>query len=347
MTEENVGKYYLVYKPGGDHLYLITKRENGGLLADDLGRYPAAEQGPQGIKGDKGDKGDTGERGPQGIQGLQGPIGRAGAGWNAITSLDASPYTPTFTDGSNDILVETNIDLITNGGTPDAAVKTIDFKFEVPKANVSGYVPTSRTIAGLDLSQNRTASELIEALNVLPVVNVTSSTAVSQYADGKPRIYKEGTNPTYVYIGIIYKSTDTAGDSYFWELESLLTPSRYFSQGWVRLQNPIFDNLKNLTYSHEYALLSDLDVLKDELKAPIGSITIAASDWNNGEATKTISNIGIYDIIQFYPATSTDKTNATNADIFVSASGTTVTFTATTTPTENIKFNFCIIRGMD
>ena len=31
LTEENVGKYYLVYKADGDHLYLITKRENGGL----------------------------------------------------------------------------------------------------------------------------------------------------------------------------------------------------------------------------------------------------------------------------------------------------------------------------
>lgn len=338
-VSSHLGQYFLVTDNNEKHLYLIVLNNEDSIIAEDLGEYPA--RGPQGIQGIQGPKGEPGEsiRGPQGIQGEQGIRGRPGEGWDALDEIDATPYTPTFTEQANDVKVETSANLIIDSDTPDEDVKVIGLKFEVPKPNLSGYVPTSRTLAGLDLSQNRTASELIDALNILPVENVSSDTEVSHYADGKPRIYKIDTNPTNVYIGII----SSISGMYFWELESLLTPSRYYSNNFVTLQNPTFADLTSLTYSEQYALLSDLN----NLKAETGSVVIATSDWNNGIATKTISDLGLYDIIQFYPATSTDKTNATNADIFVSASGTTVTFTVDTTPTANITFNYCIIRGTD
>lgn len=76
-----------------------------------------------------------------------------------------------------------------------------------------------------------------------------------------------------------------------------------------------------------------------------GILTIAVADWDNGEATKTVSSLGNYDLIQFFPATATDKTNATNADMWVSVSGTTITFTAQNTPSADITFNYFINRG--
>lgn len=60
ITEEHVGNYVIVSRSGVDHLYVITKRLNGGLIADDLGEYPKAIEGPQGEKGEQGDKGEPG-----------------------------------------------------------------------------------------------------------------------------------------------------------------------------------------------------------------------------------------------------------------------------------------------
>jgi hypothetical protein len=159
LTAENVGKYYLVYRDSKDYLYIITRRDNGGLIAENLGEYPKAEQGPQGLKGDKGDKGDTGERGLQGIQGLQGPTGRSGAGWNSLTDIDASQYTPTFTEQTNDVLVETSADLIIHGGTSDEEIKVIDLKFEVPKT-----IPATRTISGISLENDISSQALTDSL---------------------------------------------------------------------------------------------------------------------------------------------------------------------------------------
>lgn len=160
LTEANVGKYYLVYTNNGDHLYLITKRENGGLLAEDLGRYPAAEQGPQGLKGDKGDKGDTGERGPQGIQGVQGVRGSPGYGWSALTDLDATA-TPTESIQGDKVKYTTTAQLKTD----DNQVHPITMEYLVPAApDTTLYVPKTTTIAGIDLSGNISAQSLTDAL---------------------------------------------------------------------------------------------------------------------------------------------------------------------------------------
>lgn len=135
MVEENVGKYYLVGTTNPQTLYVLTKRANDGLLMDSLGDYPKAEQGPQGVQGPKGDKGDTGAKGDRGYKGEDGPAGAAGEGWNSLSSIDTSEYTPTITVASQDtMLVDTSADLITNEGTADEEVKVINLKFEVPKA---------------------------------------------------------------------------------------------------------------------------------------------------------------------------------------------------------------------
>lgn len=139
VTAENVGKYYVVDNENVDYLYLITRRDNDGLTAVNLGRFPAL--GPQGPKGEKGDKGDRGEQGPRGLEGLRGADGikgATGAGWTSITALTAEPYTPTITEQADDYLIETSIDLITNGGTPSQEVHEADFAFEIPKSMLSG-----------------------------------------------------------------------------------------------------------------------------------------------------------------------------------------------------------------
>lgn len=64
ITEENVGKY--VYLKTPKLLYLITRRANEGLIATNLGEYPAVAKGE---KGDDGENGEQGERGT-GIYGV-------------------------------------------------------------------------------------------------------------------------------------------------------------------------------------------------------------------------------------------------------------------------------------
>ena len=132
ITEANVGKYYLVYRDSKDYLYIITHRDNGGLIAENLGEYPKAEQGPQGIQGPKGDKGDTGAKGDRGYKGEDGPMGRTGAGWDTLSEIDTTNYTPTTSTADGYVQIATSADLTTNKGTADEETKVIDVKFEVP-----------------------------------------------------------------------------------------------------------------------------------------------------------------------------------------------------------------------
>lgn len=134
ISEANLGKYYVV-DDNVNYLYLITRLNNDGLTAVNLGEYPRAEQGPQGIPGPQGEKGEKGDRGPQGLKGDDGIQGRPGAGWDSVGKLDATPYTPTFTPQDNDVKVSTFLDIITNPGSADEEKKTVIFEFEVPKAD--------------------------------------------------------------------------------------------------------------------------------------------------------------------------------------------------------------------
>lgn len=115
VTESNVGKYYIVDNSGEEHLYYITHRDNDGLIALDLGKWPAV--GPQGITGEKGDSPvvtisnsntwvidgvDTGKpaRGEQGEQGVPGLVGKTGIGVAAVTSASNADYSVTKAEGA-------------------------------------------------------------------------------------------------------------------------------------------------------------------------------------------------------------------------------------------------------
>lgn len=76
-----------------------------------------------------------------------------------------------------------------------------------------------------------------------------------------------------------------------------------------------------------------------------GTATLSASGWSGGAYTLTVASLGVNDAIFFSPATYADKTAMESANIFVSVNGTTVTFTAGTTPAANISLNYFIARG--
>lgn len=136
-VSSHLGQYFLVTDDNEKHLYLITLNHEDSVIAEDLGEYPA--RGPQGIQGIQGPQGEPGKsiRGPQGIQGEQGVRGRPGEGWSVLDEIDATPYTPTFTEQADDVKVETSADLKTNVGTPDEETKVISLKFEVPPTNAN------------------------------------------------------------------------------------------------------------------------------------------------------------------------------------------------------------------
>lgn len=336
---DNQGKYFLVPINGVPILFIVTKNSVSAPVGVNLGRYPAV--GPEGPEGPKGEKGDSGEsiRGPQGIQGVQGVRGRPGAGWNILSTIDTSEYTPTFTSQDDDVLVETSAKLITNEGTPDEEVKEIDLKFEVPNFN---------------------KNKIVEVAWNEPFT----------YIDEKPRIYhyiadgQEG-----YYFGQIYK----IGNNYTWELENLIESTRYYGFN-VMLTNPTFEDFISSTYLANYVLVSQISSKADKVSGATsgdfagldsngnltdsgkkasdfatpgvsGQITIETTDWSSNVATKTFADFGAYDLITFYPATATDKESASAFDIFVSASSPAVIFTATTTPTDDITFNYFITRG--
>ena len=77
-----------------------------------------------------------------------------------------------------------------------------------------------------------------------------------------------------------------------------------------------------------------------------GTLTIAKANWSSKTYTATIADMGANDGIFFTPSTATDKANMEDANIFISTSGNTVTFTAETTPTTEINLKYFIARGM-
>ena len=81
-------------------------------------------------------------------------------------------------------------------------------------------------------------------------------------------------------------------------------------------------------------------------KGVSGTIVIAATDWDNHACVKTIDALGEYDAITLSPATTTDRTRANSAELFVTADGDELTFTCgETVPSDSITLNYCITRG--
>lgn len=67
-----------------------------------------------------------------------------------------------------------------------------------------------------------------------------------------------------------------------------------------------------------------------------GTLTLATGDWSGTTATKTITGLTDNDIVKVAPVSKTDATNWATANIWVTQSGTTLTFTADTAPTVSI-----------
>ena len=76
-----------------------------------------------------------------------------------------------------------------------------------------------------------------------------------------------------------------------------------------------------------------------------GTLTIKASDWSSGKCTATIDGLNDTDALIVSGSTSEDQKKIGAANLFASASSSTVTFTAETAPTEAISLNYFIARG--
>ena len=99
--------------------------------------------------------------------------------------------------------------------------------------------------------------------------------------------------------------------------------------------------LKSLT--NDAQILTSLDL--NDLFGINGTLTLTDDDWEGDTATKVVSALGTNDLIDLYPATLADKEAASDADLFVSSNGNTLTFVATYPPQTAITFKYFITRG--
>ena len=76
-----------------------------------------------------------------------------------------------------------------------------------------------------------------------------------------------------------------------------------------------------------------------------GTVTLNSSGWQNGAYALTLADLGANDAVFFSPVAAADKAALESANVIISASGSTVTFTAKTAPTANIALNYFISRG--
>ena len=104
------------------------KQSLGSALPDPIpgpqGEPGASIIGPQGPRGEKGERGYKGDQGPM------------GAGWNSITEIDGTDYTPTVVEDSDSFVdYETSIDIKCDGN-----VHTATLKLELPKDEGEDYI---------------------------------------------------------------------------------------------------------------------------------------------------------------------------------------------------------------
>lgn len=117
--------YAVIAYDGSKTLYMKSKDANGITTIADLGEYP--RKGDRGLKGDTGERGERGSRGERGFTGGQ---GAPGASFTNLSTMDATPYEPIFTEQADSVKVDTFIDIHAGQQT-----KTAQFLFEVPKAS--------------------------------------------------------------------------------------------------------------------------------------------------------------------------------------------------------------------
>jgi len=79
-----------------------------------------------------------------------------------------------------------------------------------------------------------------------------------------------------------------------------------------------------------------------------GYLNVVVGDWSGSPpvATKTITGLTDNDIVKVAPATKTDAANWATANIWVTQSGTTLTFSADTAPTASIAVVYEITKGV-
>ena len=86
------------------------------------------------------------------------------------------------------------------------------------------------------------------------------------------------------------------------------------------------------------------DIVNSSIGAS-GTATLDDAAWSNGSYTLTVGTLGANDAIFITPATAADRALMQAAEIFVTASTGSVTFTATTTPSSDIGIKYFISRG--
>lgn len=77
-----------------------------------------------------------------------------------------------------------------------------------------------------------------------------------------------------------------------------------------------------------------------------GIVSLSTSKWTNKTYSLTVNNLGDNDAVFFSPVTLEDKQNLESAEIIISASRSIVTFTASKTPSADIRLNYFIARGI-
>ena len=146
LTEENLGKYYIVDKDDINYLYIITRRDNDGLTAVNLGEYPKAEKGEQGAPGDQGPQGIQGPVGPRGPQGYPGVKGDTGAGWTSLDDIITAntPTTRTDIESQPYQVYEASAELVTNAGTANEEREAIKMTYTVPRYRAGTNIDIDR-----------------------------------------------------------------------------------------------------------------------------------------------------------------------------------------------------------
>jgi len=165
VVEANVGKYYIVDVNNVDNLYYITKRNNDGLIAENLGVWPKV--GPTGIQGEKGDSPvitisnnstwvidgvDTGkptkEKGDTGNQGIRGP---AGLGIDTLTNVET--YFSGDVTYSDNVATFEGFDTLTyNGTTHHTATKEVHVPVKGNNGVSVDVDSDSALVVGLDMT---------------------------------------------------------------------------------------------------------------------------------------------------------------------------------------------------
>ena len=222
-------------------------------------------------------------------------------------SLTSEQY-EIFTDANNDAVV---VDL--------SAIDYPTLVFHKITEVFSFITPASfvAEIPQLSTSSSATATTVSNTTKLCITVNVSDS---------------DGDNPTYyaTISQIVYAMDAELGTEIL-----------------IRKQNDeeLQTNIDAETTRAKAAEKTLTDDLIPSIYGVSGTLTLKASDWSSGKCTATIEGLNDTDALIVSGSTFDDQKRIGEANLFASASSSTVTFTAETTPTEAISLNYFIARG--